>query len=101
MTRQELLSKIPLFESLTEDDLNALTIRLEESEFAPGDIIFNQPTYFLSGVVGASILVSALAFAADFSLAGVQRLVTPRGLRSGSGSQSEEDPSSVLEAAAV
>jgi osmoprotectant transport system permease protein len=66
-----------------------------------GDIIFNQPTYFLSGVVGASILVSALAFAADFLLAGVQRLVTPRGLRSGSGSQWEEDPSSVLEAAAV
>jgi len=42
MTRQELLAKIPLFESLTDDDLNALTIRLEESEFAPGEVIFNQ-----------------------------------------------------------
>jgi len=42
MTRQELLAKIPLFESLTDDDLNALTIRLEESEFASGEVIFNQ-----------------------------------------------------------
>jgi CRP/FNR family cyclic AMP-dependent transcriptional regulator len=42
MTRQELLANIPLFESLTTDDLNALTIRLEESNYAPGDIIFRQ-----------------------------------------------------------
>ena len=34
-----------------------------------GDIIFNQPTYFLSGVVGAAIVVSLLAFAADFIFA--------------------------------
>jgi len=28
MTRQELLSSIPIFESLTDDDLDALTRRL-------------------------------------------------------------------------
>ena len=67
-----------------------------------GDIIFNQPTYFLSGVVGAAILVSLLAFAADFTFAGVQRLLTPRGLRYvDSGQPLEEEPPSVLDAAAA
>src|SRR5437763_8120770 len=42
MTRQELLANIPLFESLTEDDLSALTIRLDEVEYAPDDVIFSQ-----------------------------------------------------------
>lgn len=65
-----------------------------------GDIIFNQSTYFLSGVVGASILVSALAFASDFALAGVQRLLTPRGLRLRAERPEETSPSA-LEAAAV
>ena len=46
-----------------------------------GDIIVNQASYFLAGVIAASILVSVLAFAADVALGGVQRLVTPRGLR--------------------
>jgi osmoprotectant transport system permease protein len=67
-----------------------------------GDIIFNQPTYFLSGVVGAAILVSLLAFAADFTFAGLQRLLTPRGLRHvRPGNLPEEEPPSVLEAAAA
>jgi osmoprotectant transport system permease protein len=67
-----------------------------------GDIIFNQPTYFLSGVVGAAILVSLLAFAADFTFAGLQRLLTPRGLRYvDSGEQPEQEPPSVIEAAAA
>ena len=67
-----------------------------------GDIIFNQATYFLSGVVGAAILVSALAFAADFVFAGVQWALTPRGLRHAqSAHQPEEEPPSVLEAAAA
>jgi len=48
---------------------------------ALGDIIFNQASYFLSGVIGASIVVSALSLGADLLFAGVQRLVTPRGLR--------------------
>jgi len=64
-----------------------------------GDIIFNQPSYFLSGVVGASIIVSALSFAADFSFAGLQRLLTPRGLRQTSGLVPDEEPPSILEAA--
>jgi uncharacterized membrane protein len=51
MTRQELLANIPLFESLTPDDLNGLTIRLEEVEYAAGDIIFCQ------GDEGSSLLV--------------------------------------------
>jgi len=42
MTRQELLANIPLFESLTQDDLNGLTLRLEETDYAPGDVIFRQ-----------------------------------------------------------
>jgi len=67
-----------------------------------GDIIFNQPTYFLSGVVGAAILVSLLAFAADFTFAGLQRLLTPRGLRYVESAElPEEEPPSVLEAAAA
>ena len=66
-----------------------------------GDIIFNQPSYFLSGVVGASIIVSVLSFAADFSFAGLQLLLTPRGLRQASGLVPDEEPPSVLEAAHV
>ena len=67
-----------------------------------GDIIFNQPTYFLSGVVGAAILVSLLAFAADFTFAGLQRLLTPRGLRYADSAESpEEEPPPALEAAAA
>ena len=46
-----------------------------------GDIIVNQSSYFLRGVLGASIAVTALAFAADFAFWLVQRAVTPRGLR--------------------
>lgn len=46
-----------------------------------GDIILNQPTYKLRGVVGAAIAIAALAFAAEAVLALVQRAVTPRGLR--------------------
>ncbi|MDP9361874.1 MAG: DUF1003 domain-containing protein [Acidobacteriota bacterium] len=42
MTRQELLATIPLFESLTQEDLDGLTIRLEESHYEPGEVIFRQ-----------------------------------------------------------
>lgn len=51
MTRQELLANIPLFESLTEEDLNGLTIRLEEKFYAPGEVIFRQ------GDEGSSLFV--------------------------------------------
>jgi osmoprotectant transport system permease protein len=45
-----------------------------------GDIILNQPTYRLVGVIAATIVVVVLAFAVDLLFALVQRAVTPRGL---------------------
>jgi osmoprotectant transport system permease protein len=46
-----------------------------------GDVIANETSYHFSGVLGAAICVAALALAVDGALAGVQRLVTPRGLK--------------------
>jgi osmoprotectant transport system permease protein len=46
-----------------------------------GDIIVNQASYGIEGVIGASILVCVLAFALDGAIALVQRLVTPKPLR--------------------
>jgi osmoprotectant transport system permease protein len=46
-----------------------------------GDIIANQASYGLDGVVAASIWVAALALAVDQALGALQRLLTPRGLR--------------------
>jgi len=45
-----------------------------------GDIILNQATYGLSGVIAATIVTVVLAFVVDGLLAWVQRAVTPRGL---------------------
>ena len=42
MSRQELLANIPLFESLTSDDLDALVKRIEQADYAEGDVIFRQ-----------------------------------------------------------
>ncbi len=42
MARQELLANIPLFESLTAEDLDALSRRLEQAEYAENDVIFRQ-----------------------------------------------------------
>lgn len=46
-----------------------------------GEILFNQASYRLEGVVGAAIVVSALALASDLLLGALQRVLTPRGLR--------------------
>jgi osmoprotectant transport system permease protein len=46
-----------------------------------GDIINNEESYRLSGVVGAAICVAALALLVEATLALAQRLLTPRGLR--------------------
>jgi osmoprotectant transport system permease protein len=46
-----------------------------------GDVVVNQASYGFEGVIGASLLVSALAFAADGAVALVQRVVTPAPLR--------------------
>lgn len=47
-----------------------------------GDVIVNPASYRLSGVLGASLCVMALAAFVFVALAGVQIGVTPRGLRS-------------------
>ena len=46
-----------------------------------GDVIANQASYRLEGVVGAAICVAALALVIDGLFAALQRVVTPRGLR--------------------
>jgi osmoprotectant transport system permease protein len=46
-----------------------------------GDIILNQPTYRLPGVIAGAMAVAALAFAAEAVFALVQRAITPRGLK--------------------
>ena len=46
-----------------------------------GDIIVNQASYRLSGVLGASFCVMALSALVFLGLAGLQTVVTPRGLR--------------------
>ncbi len=46
-----------------------------------GDIINNETSYHLSGVLGAAICIAALALLVEVLLAGLQRAMTPRGLR--------------------
>jgi osmoprotectant transport system permease protein len=46
-----------------------------------GDIIVNQASYRLGGVIGAALCVSVLAFIVDAMLAATQRALTPAGLR--------------------
>ena len=46
-----------------------------------GDIIVDQATYRLPGVLGAAMCVAALALVAELLFAGLLRAVTPRGLR--------------------
>jgi osmoprotectant transport system permease protein len=46
-----------------------------------GEIIANQASYRFSGVLAASMLVTALAFLGEGLFAALQRAVTPRGLR--------------------
>jgi osmoprotectant transport system permease protein len=48
-----------------------------------GDIIFNQASYRLSGVIAAAMWVSALALLVEGSFALLQRVVTPAGVRGG------------------
>jgi osmoprotectant transport system permease protein len=46
-----------------------------------GDIIVDQASYRLEGVLGAAICVAMLALAVELLFAGLQRAVTPAGLR--------------------
>jgi osmoprotectant transport system permease protein len=45
-----------------------------------GDIIVNQATYGLAGVIAATIVTVVLAFVVDGALGLLQRMVTPAGL---------------------
>lgn len=47
-----------------------------------GEILVNQASYDVEGLVAAALCVSLLALAADAGLGWVQRLLTPRGLKS-------------------
>jgi osmoprotectant transport system permease protein len=55
-----------------------------------GDVIVNQASYQLSGVIGASFCVMALSGAVFLALFAIQIGVTPRGAR---GTSLLEDPS--------
>jgi osmoprotectant transport system permease protein len=46
-----------------------------------GDILFNQASYRLEGVVGASIVIAALALTVQGLFTLLEHAVTPRGLR--------------------
>jgi osmoprotectant transport system permease protein len=46
-----------------------------------GDIINNETSYHLPGVLGAAICIAALALAVELVLALTQRALTPRGLK--------------------
>jgi len=46
-----------------------------------GEILFNQASYRTEGLIGAAIVVSLLALAADAALGLLQRVLTPRPLR--------------------
>jgi osmoprotectant transport system permease protein len=66
-----------------------------------GDIISNQESYRLRGVIGASYVLIALAFLVQFLFLTVERLVTPAGLRASrsalrkDGVETGVDPSAV------
>jgi osmoprotectant transport system permease protein len=47
-----------------------------------GEIIVNQASYRIEGVVAGAMCVAALALLAEVAFAALQRAVTPRGLRS-------------------
>jgi len=46
-----------------------------------GEILVNQASYGVEGLVGAAFCVSLLALAVDAALGGIQRALTPRGLK--------------------
>jgi osmoprotectant transport system permease protein len=52
-----------------------------------GDIINNETSYHLPGVLGAAICIAALALVVELVLATLQRALTPRGLRVARASQ--------------
>jgi osmoprotectant transport system permease protein len=55
-----------------------------------GDVIINQATYGIPGVIGGALMVTALAFLVEGVFAVIQRLLTPKALRH------EEGPADLL-----
>jgi osmoprotectant transport system permease protein len=64
-----------------------------------GDIIFNQPSYRLAGVIAGSMVIAALAFAAEGVFALVQWRLTPRGIRRPAGTAALIGPGGATELA--
>lgn len=63
-----------------------------------GDVIADEGSYHLYGVLGAAICVAALALAVEGALALAQRALTPRGLRLAEGRRDGEAEGSLGEA---
>jgi osmoprotectant transport system permease protein len=57
------------------------TIATLAGETTLGDFIINRNVFGDAGVLAGAILVAALAITVELSLAGLQRAMTPRGLR--------------------
>jgi osmoprotectant transport system permease protein len=66
-----------------------------------GDIIVNQSSYGLRGVIAGAIAVAALAFAANFAFGALQWALTPRGLRKRQPAFEPDVSTGVAEAAAA
>jgi len=61
-----------------------------------GDIINNETSYHLSGVLGAAICIAGLALVVELVLGVVQRLLTPRGLKVTGGKELEAGATPVV-----
>jgi osmoprotectant transport system permease protein len=61
-----------------------------------GEIIVNQASYGTEGVVAGAIAVALLALLAELALAGLQRAVTPRGLRGRVGDAGASEPPPIV-----
>jgi osmoprotectant transport system permease protein len=56
-----------------------------------GEIIADEASYHLSGVLGAAICIAAMAMLIEFLLASLQRAITPVALRRGGAGQVEDE----------
>jgi osmoprotectant transport system permease protein len=56
-----------------------------------GEIIADEASYHLSGVLGAAICIAAMAMLIEFLLASLQRAITPVALRRGGSAQVEDE----------
>ena len=61
-----------------------------------GDIIDNETSYHLAGVLGAAICIAGLALAVEGVLGAIQRLLTPQGLKQTQGKELEAGSTPVV-----